>query len=135
MFSWIGPPFPLLLSHFPGQCTCFRWFLPPSKDSANRKLVQSGDESCQKVTTNWCQKGAKGPKRVRWAEPLWWDRCASASHFLRPPGLRCQVFRTLWHLGTRRGSNHLAGAHNPLPSNNHLSQIHPLERLPLNCSL
>ena len=84
MFSWIGPPFPLLLSHFPGQCTRFRWFLPPSKDSANRKLVQSGDESCQKVTTNWCQKGAKGPKRVGWAEPLWWDRCASASHFLRP---------------------------------------------------
>ena len=49
--------------------------------------------------------------------------------------LRCQVFRTLWHLGTRPGSNHLAGAHNPLPSNNHLSQIHPLARLPLNYSL
>ena len=50
-------------------------------------------------------------------------------------GCPCQVFRTLWHLGTRRGSNHLAGAHNPLPSNNHLSQIHPLEPLPLNYSL
>ena len=93
-------------------------------------------------TGNWCKTGtkrlpksdhklvAKGGKRAAGkigVEPSWWlDRCVSASRFL-PPGV-------LSLLASRHApSNHLAIAHNPLPSNNHLSQIHlRLRWIPLN---
>ena len=53
------------------------------------------------------------------------DRCVSASNFL-PPGVLGLPSRHAPH-------HHLAIAHNPLPSNNHLSQIH-LRRPSLNYS-
>ena len=96
--------------------------LPPVPEgqtrTANRKLVQNRDQSCQKVTTNWWQRGQKGTgqRRVVWADRCWLDRCVSASNFL-PPGVLGLPSRHAPH-------RHLAIAHNPLPSNNHLSQIH-----------
>ena len=53
------------------------------------------------------------------------DRCVSASNFL-PPGVLGLPSRHAPH-------RHLAIAHNPLPSNNHLSKIH-LRRPSLNYS-
>ena len=105
--------------------------LPPVREGQRRtgniKLVQNRDESCQKVTTNWWQRGQKGTgqRRVVWADRCWLDRCVSASNFL-PPGVPGLPSRHAPH-------RHLAIAHNPLPSNNHLSQIH-LRRPSLNYS-
>ena len=56
-----------------------------------------------------------------WAEPWWSDRCVSASRFLPPGALSLSQLPSRHAPDTNR---HLAIAHNPLPSNNHLSQIH-----------
>ena len=76
--------------------------LPPVPEgqtrTANRKLVQNRDQSCQKVTTNWWQKGAKGHQAKEGGTAGGWTGA------LEHPASCRQVFslRLSSHLGTRR---------------------------------
>ena len=60
---WDQNVFPLLLSHFPGQCTHFRWFLPPSKDSASKQEI--GAKWGRKLPKSDHKLVSKGGKRSK----------------------------------------------------------------------
>ena len=108
--------------HFPPQCAHFRQFLKARRGQATGnccKMVQLVPKSDHKLV-------AKGGKRAAGKRGCVGRNPGGRTGALAHPASSRQVL-SLSQLGSRHApdtNRHLAIAHNPLPSNNHLSQIH-----------